>query len=268
MATAELFALGNELLLGDVQDTNTHYLCRHLTGLGGQVTRVLMLPDEKDVIAAEVRAALHRRPDLILTTGGLGPTDDDLTLTAVAAAVGVPLELHTEALAQVTAKYEDLAARGQIASADMTASRRKMALLPRGAVPVRNPVGAAPGVEIRVGPTILVCLPGVPAELVGIVEQSLPPLWTELFGHAVYIHRSLWVDSNDESALAHVLRRVAAAHPALYLKSRARRFGGEVRMNVTVSGRGHDRHHLEREISEAIHALDRALHLVRVEESG
>ena len=119
MATAEILAIGNELLLGEVQDTNTHYLCRQLTGLGGQVTRAQILPDDIGVLSAELQQSLRRAPALLLTTGGLGPTGDDQTLTAVAVAASLPLQLHDEALDQVRAKTSvHRGERQQVARAD------------------------------------------------------------------------------------------------------------------------------------------------------
>jgi nicotinamide-nucleotide amidase len=91
-ARAEIIAIGNELLLGDVLDTNTNWLCRRITGVGGQVTRVAMIRDDIEAISTEIQAVLDRKPELILTTGGLGPTGDDITLLAVASATGRPVE--------------------------------------------------------------------------------------------------------------------------------------------------------------------------------
>ena len=86
--------------------------------------------------------------------------------------------------------------------AEMNDARRKMARLPQGAAPVVNPIGGAPGVLTRVGPTAIVSLPGVPEELVAIVEQSLDGLFAEVFGSAHYEERALTVAIQDESAIA------------------------------------------------------------------
>ena len=111
-AKVEIIAIGNELLLGDVLDTNTHWLCKRITGAGGQVARAAMIKDDTAAIADEIRSALDRLPDLIITTGGLGPTGDDITLRAVAEALARPLELHAEALTLVKARYKNLAEGG------------------------------------------------------------------------------------------------------------------------------------------------------------
>ena len=90
--TVELLVIGNEILAGDVLDTNSHWLCRQLAGRGARVTRISVLPDEPAAIADGLRAALSRRPALILTCGGLGPTVDDLTLASIGAALDRPLQ--------------------------------------------------------------------------------------------------------------------------------------------------------------------------------
>ena len=90
----EIFIIGNEILIGDIQDTNTHWLCREINGLGGRVARAVVLRDDEEIVAAELKVSLARGADVIITSGGLGPTADDLTLAAVARGAGVQLRLH------------------------------------------------------------------------------------------------------------------------------------------------------------------------------
>jgi len=99
--SVEIVAIGNELLLGDVLDTNSHWLCRRLTGLGALVRRVTMVGDDEAVIAAAVRAALERGARLVITTGGLGPTYDDITKRVVAASFGKKLIMNDGELFRV-----------------------------------------------------------------------------------------------------------------------------------------------------------------------
>src|SRR5256714_9022205 len=127
-----------------VQDTNSNYLCRVVRGMGGRVRHIAVVRDEADAIADEIRAALARRTDLLFTCGGLGPTDDDLTLAAIAQALNRPLEINTTARAFVERRYAELAAQGDVSSAAMTEARLKMARLPAGARIIDNPLGAAP----------------------------------------------------------------------------------------------------------------------------
>src|SRR6185436_18164284 len=105
-----IIAIGNELLIGETLDTNTNWLCRQLTGLGGSVERAAILPDKIETIAEVMRSACEAGPDLLITTGGLGPTDDDLTLSAVARALDLPLEQNETAYKWLAEKYTELAA--------------------------------------------------------------------------------------------------------------------------------------------------------------
>ncbi len=257
--TAEIFAIGNELLLGEVIDTNTAWLCRFLTGLGGRVQRAALLPDDVEVIGAELEGALGRGPDLVFTTGGLGPTEDDRTLAAVARATGRPLEEHPQALQMVAARYQALAAAGAVASPELTPPRRKMALLPRGAIPLANPVGAAPGVLLPLESTVLICLPGVPEEMKAIVHGSLAPHLQARFGKGGFAELRLLVDCGDESRLAPLLEEVGREQPGVYIKSRARAFGPGIRLQVYLSAAASTPEAAREQVEEARRRLTQRL---------
>jgi nicotinamide-nucleotide amidase len=256
----EIVAAGNEVLLGDVLDTNSNWLCRRVTALGGQVRRCVLVRDEVEAIADELRAALTRRPQLVFTVGGLGPTEDDLTLRGVALGTGRPLELNAEAERLVAEKYEEFFRSGHVPTPEMNESRRKMAYLPRGAEPLVNPVGGAPGIWLEVDGCTVVSLPGVPGELRAIVSESLAPRLTALFGLACYSERSLVVPGlQDESVIADILRRVDAANPGVYVKSRARQFGEARALRITLSARASDARDLEALLSAPFTALAEAI---------
>jgi nicotinamide-nucleotide amidase len=255
----EIIAVGNELLLGDVLDTNTNWLCQRVTGVGGQVTRAVLIRDHIEAIVEEVRLALARRPNLIFTTGGLGPTGDDITLQGVAKATDRPLELHAEALIMVQAKYEELAEKGYLADSALTDARRKMAYLPRGAVALSNPVGAAPASVLDIGGTTVVSLPGVPDELKGIYDETLPPVLRRIFGESYYQQREIIALCGDESSLAPLLAGVVEAHPDVYIKSRARRYGSGIRILITLSLAGPSKEGVERSLASALQSLTEAL---------
>ena len=235
MVNIEIVTIGNEILLGLVQDTNSNYLCRVVRGMGGRVRHIAIVRDEIDSIVEAIRASLLRRADLIFTCGGLGPTDDDLTLAAVAAATGRILELNQQARGLIERRYRELAQSGYVASAEMSESRLKMARLPAGCSVIENPVGAAPAIAMEAGVSRIVSLPGVPAELKGIIEGPLQSLLNEVFGRGSYREREMMVDCGDESVLAPALRQVAAAHPEVYIKSRASRFGRDVMFSINIS---------------------------------
>ncbi|MFL6277916.1 MAG: competence/damage-inducible protein A [Blastocatellia bacterium] len=268
MLNVEIVVIGNELLLGMVQDTNSNYLCRMLRGMGGRVRHVAIVRDEADAIADEIRAALARPTGLLFTCGGLGPTDDDLTLAAIAQALGRQVEINPDARAFVERRYAELAAQGHVSSAAMTEARLKMARLPAGARIIDNPIGAAPAVVVMAGAARTVALPGVPAELKAIVEGPLQPLLKELFGRGSYREREVLVECGDESRLAPALRQVVAAHPEVYIKSRASHFGREVIFRITLSASAESGEAAERIIVAASDDLTRTFAQAGIRQTG
>ena len=236
----EILVIGNEVLAGDVLDTNSRWLCRELAARGGRVARIAVLPDEPAAIADALHAVLARRPALILTCGGLGPTADDLTLAAIAAALNRPAREHPEAYAMIRDFYALLFARGDVTTPEVTPARAKMARLPAGAEPLTNAVGAAPGVLLREGATLIASLPGVPAELKDIFANALWPRLEASFHGQTYGERTIATDCWDESILAPAVDEVARRHPAVYVKSRAQVYGGGIADFITLAARGSD----------------------------
>jgi len=259
VVTVEIITIGNEILLGLIQDTNSNYLCRVVRGMGGRTRRITVVRDEIDEISAELSSSVSRKADLIVTCGGLGPTDDDLTLTAVAAATGQPISLHQDARDFVEQKYRALADAGFVGTGEMNDARLKMARLPEGAAMIENPVGAAPAVWIKHLGTRIVCLPGVPAELKAIVEGPLQKLLGEMFGVGSYREAEILVECGDESQLAPSLRQVAAAHPEVYIKSRASRFGPAVRFRIMTSATATTPDGADAKVQQAVSELIRVL---------
>ncbi|RLI27525.1 competence damage-inducible protein A [Candidatus Bathyarchaeota archaeon] len=231
----EILTIGNELLIGKILNTNAYWLAKRITSLGGKVTRILVVGDDVEEIASALRSCLERRPDFVLTVGGLGPTFDDKTLEGVAYALGRRLEVNEKALEMVKAKYEVLSRlRGQ--KLELTPARVKMATLPEGAEPVRNPVGTAPGVLIETEGVTIVSLPGVPSEMKAIFEDSLVPMIKEK-SRLVFCEKSLKVDGIYESELAPVLEQVLRENPRVYIKSHPKREEGAayIELHLTTS---------------------------------
>ena len=255
----EVLAIGNEILLGLVQDTNSNYLCRVVRGMGGRVRHIATPRDEIEAIADDIGASLARNAQLIVTCGGLGPTEDDVTLAAVARATSRKLELNVAAQAFVEQRYRELASEGHVSSAAMDEARLKMARIPTEAQPVANPVGAAPAVLLDLSQTKIVSLPGVPAELKAIVEGPLRTFLAGVFGRGSYREREITVECGDESLLAPALGKVAAAHPEVYLKSRPNRFGPEERFRILISSSARTDKQAEQMIESAQSDLVRLL---------
>lgn len=224
---AEILAVGRELLIGRTADSNSSWLARRLTEQGWEVGRITAVDDEHADIVAALREVAGRGARLVVTTGGLGPTADDRTLPAVAEAAGVALREHPEALGWIEAFYDRLAGAGHIDRAGLTPQRRKMALLPAGAEAVPNPVGAAPGVILDRGASggpLVVCLPGVPAEMKGIFEETLEARLRAEAAGSGFDQRLVETPFDDESELSPILDQVRAEFPGIWVKSLAGAF--------------------------------------------
>lgn len=215
----EIICVGNELLIGKIVNTNAHWLAKRATSLGMTVKRVTAVSDDVAEIATVVRESLKRKPKLIITTGGLGPTFDDRTLEGIAKALNRELEVNQKALGMVRKKYETYAKEGKIEEVELTPPRVKMAKLPEGSKPLLNPVGTAPGVETKVGGTFLIALPGVPSEMEAIFEESVAPLIKKEAGVTVFFERSVFADGIMESALAPLIDEVMHDNSCVYIKS-------------------------------------------------
>lgn len=171
-ARAEILSIGDELLLGEIVDTNGPYMAQRLVPLGLSVGHYQTCGDDMDEIVAAFKLALSRS-DVVIATGGLGPTDDDLTMEAVAQVFGVPLEHREEVLDQ-------MAARLKRPKDQLSGSNRKQALLPKGAHVLRNDWGTAPGVRYSTpdGKHVFL-MAGVPREMKGIYGTWVVPFLKE-----------------------------------------------------------------------------------------
>lgn len=196
----EIVAVGTELLLGQILNSNARYLSEVLARLGIDVYHQSVVGDNRARAAAVLRQALGRS-DLVVTSGGLGPTEDDLTREAVADALGLGLEENPEARAVVESYFER---RGRAAPA----ANRRQWTLPAGARALPNPNGSAPGFVVEKDGRLVVCLPGPPGELQPMVEAHVIPLLAAHPGRGgrVILSRVLHLGGIGEAAAE---RRVA-----------------------------------------------------------
>ena len=249
MPSIGILVVGNEILDGLVLDTNSHWLINQLKALRMPVIERITVRDEVSEIAKALRRLLEDGCDIIFTTGGLGPTHDDKTLKGVAEAFGLPLELNEEALAIVERQYRTLHELGYVKRAELTEARRKMAILPRGARPLDNRIGGAPGVLLEVGGSWIICLPGVPKELKWIFENEVIPLLRRRVKGA-FAERVIRLLRGDESTIAPVLEEVMAEVPGVYVKSMVRPHG-EGGIRIWVSAWGESQSEVEALVEEA-----------------
>jgi len=193
--------------------------------------------DEPASLERAIRFALEEEPRVLVTTGGLGPTFDDLTFEGIARAAGVGTRPDEEALRIVAEAYRDLAARGLVASGAITPERAKMAALPEGARPIPNPLGTAPAIEMRIGETTLFALPGVPDEMIALWEREVEPAIAARLGAAGAGEATaeIALETKDESSLAPILEELRRDFPGIYPKSRVSGAREGVRIVVTLS---------------------------------
>lgn len=251
-AEVEIIIVGNEILTGDILDSNTNWLCQLVHSRGGIVKRVTVIPDILTTVAEAVRDAVSRKSDIIFTSGGLGPTSDDLTLEAVAKGTDLDIVLHPEALEQVRQQYDRFFEQGIMSQGGLNPARQKMACLPKGAKPLHNPVGTAPGVFLQVDQTTIISVPGVPSELKSIIEQSLQDFLDQTFGEGESLSKCVAVTCNDESLLEPILIDIVKRYPDIYTKSLATTIGENPEMDIimTISGIGEKQLLIEKAFQE------------------
>ena len=201
--TAAALAIGDELLSGRTRDANLHYLAGWLTERGVALKEARIVGDETADIAAALNA-LRGRYDYVFTSGGIGPTHDDITVDAIAEALGVPVIEHPKAVKMIAAWYE---ARGET----VTPARRRMARTPEGARLIDNPVSGAPGVRVE---NIFV-MAGVPR----IFQGMLHAVEGEIERGAKLHARAATAANLPESVLADQLREIQAALKGVSLGS-------------------------------------------------
>ena len=215
----EMICVGNELLIGKTLNTNAKWLAKQSTVLGLTVKRVTVVADDVKEIANAVREAVGRKPQFLVTTGGLGPTFDDKTLEGIAAALNRKLAVNTEALRMVREKYEAYARERGTEPVELTQARVKMATLPENAEPLFNSVGTAPGVRLDLERTTLFALPGVPSEMRVIFKGVVAPLFGQVSGGSSFYEKSVYVEGVMESGLAPLIDRVMRDNAGVYVKS-------------------------------------------------
>jgi len=194
MANAEIVAIGSELLLGQIVDTNSAWMAQRLTALGVNLFFKSVVGDNPGRVREVIGRALERA-EIVITSGGLGPTQDDLTREIVAEVAGRKLVFGEHLLEQVE---EHFRRRGRT----MTPNNRRQAYMPEGAIPVRNPNGTAPCFIVEDPRGVILTLPGVPVELKWLFEHEVEPFLRKKFNLSEIIHyRVLKIVGVGESAV-------------------------------------------------------------------
>ena len=223
---AEILCVGTELLLGDIVNTNAAYIAKELANLGIDVYNQAVVGDNPDRLKESLEQAFQRN-DIVVMTGGLGPTYDDLTKETVAQLFGKKMILHQESLERIERffKYYNRV---------MTENNRKQAFMPEGATVFPNDNGTAPGLAVEKDGKIAILLPGPPREMIPMFSSSVAPYLQQFSGSTLY-SSNIHLFGIGESQVETILREMMVSHRNPTIAPYAKE--GEVRLRVTASAK-------------------------------
>ena len=217
--TAAILVIGDEILSGRTKDKNIGYICEYVTAIGIDVREVRVVPDIEDEIVAALNV-LRTRYTYLFTTGGIGPTHDDITADAVAKAFGVPIDVDERAVNVMLERYK---------REDLNAARLRMARIPQGGELIANPISKAPG--FMLGNVIVMA--GVP----NIMQAMLDDVTQRLKTGVKMLNRTLDAAGLPEGRYAGSLGEIAAAHPGVSIGSYPSFQQGGFRNQIVVRGK-------------------------------
>src|SRR5512136_3222949 len=197
---AEIIAIGSELLLGQIVDTNSSFIAKRLAEHGIELIRTSTVGDDLSLIEEVLREATQRS-SIVITTGGLGPTEDDLTREGVAKVFQLPLVFQPHLMEEIEAMFK----RGGFR---MTENNRKQAFIPEGAIPIENPKGTAPGFILEYPKGSIISIPGVPPEMEYLMGNAVIPYLRKRFDikHQVIQYKVLRACGLGESAIGQQIK--------------------------------------------------------------
>jgi nicotinamide-nucleotide amidase len=244
----EIITIGDELLYGQITDTNSQWISQQMGAAGFRIVRRTSVGDvREDMLAAF--AAAEQRADLVLITGGLGPTADDLTRPVLAEYMGCGLSMHAETLENIRQIFEK---RGFVLS-----ERNKLqALLPEACQPITNHWGTAAAMWLNRGPKVFISMPGVPHEMKKLMEHSLLPRLRTHFKTAALYHRTIKTSGIGESWLADEIKEWEEQLPA-HIKLAYLPHLGMVDLRLTASGDQPER--LQQEVQQQLDAISQKI---------
>ncbi len=203
----EIITIGDELLVGQTIDTNSAYMAQGLNSVGLEVHQITTVSDKKDHIL-EALAAAEQRVDVVLITGGLGPTKDDITKHTLCTYFDTTLEMNEEILGRIVAFFTSI-------GREMLEVNRQQAALPKACVPLENLRGTAAGMWFERNDTVFVSMPGVPHEMKGLMDNQVIPRLKERFNTREIAHLSIMTQGVGESYLAEMIADWADSLPAM-----------------------------------------------------
>lgn len=258
--TVEILCIGDELLSGLVLNTNSRWLSRKISEIGGYVKRTTIVGDDICEISSAMQESLARGIDWLVISGGLGPTPDDKTLEGVSTALGLELKLDDKAIEMLRKSYERLSIDHQL-----NEIRLKMARIPEGSTPIQNPVGIAPSVLLEASSRNtstgkIVCLPGVPKEMEATFSTSIIPILKNEVGAKFHViettHEIIGV---GESMLTPILSRIISSNPlsSIYVKTHPRGYtvDNKPRIEIQIVSKGEDKDKVQMKYRDIFNTL-------------
>lgn len=228
----ELLIIGNEILIGKTLDSNSKWMAKRIARYGHRLRRITTVGDDLNIISRALQGILRRKPDIVITSGGLGPTFDDMTLEGIAMGLNRKLELNKHAFSSIKKMYKHAYDRGILKLEGMTKEREKMAFLPQGSIPLPNTIGTAPGIKINEENTQIYILPGVPTELKSIFRNVITPIFKEKRGK--FIEKGFLFSGIGESQIAPYTGELEKKYPQLWIKTHPR-IGLSVEVEVSIT---------------------------------
>jgi len=237
--SASILVIGDEILSGRTQDTNSNYISKKMTEVGVNVSEIRAIPDKKEIIISSVNE-LRKRNDYLFTTGGIGPTHDDITSESIAEALNVNIEVNATAFNDLEKYYKEM-------GSPFNEVRQRMARIPAGAILINNPVSIAPGFKLD---NIFV-FAGIPKIMKAMLENSLKYIQTGLITHSL----SIKVDT-VEGDIAEILRTLDLEENELKIGSYPF-FNSELDFGVNVVIKSVDKEKLSKAAKDFKAFLDR-----------
>jgi nicotinamide-nucleotide amidase len=230
----EILVIGNEVLIGKTQDTNSNWMAKRITKYGHRLRRITTIGDNLEEISSSIKDILKRNLDIVITSGGMGPTFDDMTLEGIAIGLNRKIKLNDHAYNMVKKSYEQAHKQKILKLEGMTKERAKMAYLPEDSTPLPNIRGTAPGVKIVTeNNTIIFILPGVPSEMKAIFTNSIKTILKENQGS--FIEKGFIFEGIGESQIAPYVTRIENKYPQLWIKTHPRiGLAVEVELSITA----------------------------------
>lgn len=223
--TAEIFAIGSELCFGRIQDVNSSWIADQLTKLGVYVQRITCIRDDMESVTSALRESLSRRPTFLFLTGGLGPTDDDLTIEALSIVTAIPTQVSSDAL-------DWMAEKERVPVEELDRRLHKMAMSLAKADCIRNPTGWAPATHLRLNHTEVFALPGPPIEVRGFFNECVRRAIEDRAGGRSCFAR--FIVAMYEEELSSIVHQVMDEEEGVYVKTLVSEYKPDVGLPVDV----------------------------------